>query len=213
MVAVAPQTSMLPSQDATALTLVESDSCRRTEHNFSDVKRLVHCTDALITAQQRVLVEQQKQMSQLYNGALALLIVSWLGLFCRGDGYGSHNADGYSHMDEEKPVCRTVAAYAAGKFLAPVVLTLSSIAIGIAIASHWALDTNFEMTQSVQSWMSTIHLDLEELDSVFNANSQDLVFANFSLLANDISDTIAMAVRNSWHSELPALPTLPTVQI
>lgn len=229
----------LPPQqltDGTALT--ESDSCGRSSNNFSDVKKLARCTQDLMAAQQSVLVEQKHQISVFYHGALAVLIASWFAVFCCGSGaqgrrreaprpaapppppvFGSHDADVYrhmgddngvhSHIDDDKPIWQRLVTSIAKKYLPPVALTLSATAIGIAIASKWALETNLEMIQSVQLWLDNVVLDLGELEITFASHPEDLVFANFSLLANDISTAVAMAVQNSWQSQLPALSTVP----
>lgn len=247
--------------------LVDSDSCGRSSNNFSDVKKLARCTHDLIAAQQTDLVEQKHQMSVFYHGALAVLIASWFGLFCRcgsshdsdvprnfacerrreaprrpaqlpavatrrpaapppppafggshdsdvyrhmeDDNGGSRDSDVHSHIDDDKPIWQRLVTSIATKYLPPVALTLSATAIGIAIASKWALDTNLEMIQSVQLWLDNVVLDLGELEIMFASHPEDLVFANFSLLANDISTAVAMAVQNSWQSQLPALSAVP----
>lgn len=89
---------------------------------------------------------------------------------------------------------------AAVKYLPPLVLSIAMLACGIVLASKWAVDTDADKIGEVSLWLHTILDDLDDLDDLLASNPQGWALTNFSVLAKDVSTSIATAIHRHWQS-------------
>jgi hypothetical protein len=169
----------------------EAGSCDGTLHAANDVEQLVRCTQALLTSKGRAVDELKQQLSSSFHMAALVAMVAWAGIVCEC-GRRRHAFGEYQDYGDKNTY--DAVWDAAAKYLPPLMLSLSMLACGVASASKWAADSEGDKIGEVSLWMDTILDDVKDLNILLASNPQGWTLNNFSVLAIDVSTSIATAI-------------------